>query len=134
MKHVQICADANGGSYIAEGSWPLKKGNFTPPSPAGYSVTDTLGATGVLMMHHPDGYRDEWHCAPAPVLGTVLTGAVCIQTSDGDSRILSPGDRFVASDLTGQGHKMQGVEGAAYDLMLVVLAAGPDTPSGGGVT
>ncbi|WP_371226930.1 hypothetical protein [Roseovarius sp. 2305UL8-3] len=132
MKYIKICASEDGGSYFTEECWPLTESDFTPPSPAGYGITEKMGATDVLMMHHPAGYRDEWHCAPAPVLGTVLRGSVRIETSDGDTRILSPGDQFVAADLSGIGHKMEDVDGGAYDLALVVLGGLPDILCGGG--
>lgn len=121
MKYVTICTGPEGDSFLTNATWPTHEGDFTPPSPSGYRITDTLAATGALMMHHPAGYRDAWHCAPARVLGTVLRGSVRIQTSDGDARVLSPGDQFVAADLTGKGHKIEAADGGAYDLMLVIL-------------
>lgn len=126
MKCVKICASPDGGSFLAEAQWCLLEGDFTPPSPAGYRVTDSLRASGMLMMHHPAGYRDAWHRAPAIVLGAVLRGAVRISTTDGDMRVLEPGDQFLATDLTGRGHKMEEVNGAAYDLSLVLLEELPD--------
>jgi hypothetical protein len=126
MKFVKICSCAKGGSHFSEECWTLSDADFTPPSPAGYSVTETMGATGVLMMHHPAGYKDEWHCAPVPVLGTVLSGTIRIETSDGDVRLLSPSDQFLAADLHGSGHRMEEVNGRAYDLALVLLDGIPD--------
>ncbi len=126
MKFVKISAGEDGESNLTDLTWPMQEGDFTPPSPAGYSVTDTLPADGVLMMRHPAGYEDEWHCAPTVVLGTVLRGAVEIKSSDGDVRLLSPGDQFVAADLTGAGHKIEEVNGEAYDLALVMLATEPE--------
>jgi len=35
------------------------EGDFSPPSPAGYSVSEPDAATDVLMMRHPAGYRGE---------------------------------------------------------------------------
>ena len=131
MNYIQILCDAAGASHILEDTWPLTQKSFTPPSPAGYSVTATMRASGVLMMHHPAGYRDDWHCAPVPVLGTVLSGRVRIETSDGDARLLSPGDQFVAADLIGAGHRMQEVDGGAYDLALVLLDDMPEGVAGG---
>lgn len=125
MNYLTIRARADGTSFLTNETWPLHEGDFTPPSPPGYRTTETIGARGVLMMHHPAGYRDEWHCAPAPVLGTVLTGSVQILTSDGDARVLSPGDQFVATDLSGKGHKMEAMDGGSYDLALVVLDGSP---------
>lgn len=132
MNYIRICADKDGTSFFADETWPLFDGDFTPPSPAGYSVTDVMGATGVLMMHHPAGYRDEWHCAPTPVLGTVLRGSVRIETSDGDARVLSPGDQFVAADLHGSGHKMEEETGGPYDVALVMLDGLAGLPAGDG--
>lgn len=77
------------------------------------------------MMHHPAGYRDEWHCAPAPVLGTVLSGTIRIDTSDGDNCVLKPGDQFVARDLKGDGHKIEETTLKPYNLALVVLKENP---------
>ncbi len=131
IKYIKICAGDDGVSYFSDEKWPLVEGAFTPPSPAGYFVSDALSAQETLMMHHPDGYLDEWHRAPAPVLGTVLRGDIIISTSDGDSRRLSPGDQFVAADLTGDGHKMEGVNAQAYDLVLVVLDDIPGEKDGG---
>lgn len=130
MNYVQICTNGDGNSSFVNGTWPVFDGDFTPPSPAGYRVTETIGADGILMMHHPTGYKDEWHCAPTPVLGTVLRGTVRIDTSDGDCRVLSPGDQFVATDLTGMGHRMEEVNGKAFDVALCLLKDLPETLSG----
>lgn len=123
-----IHADTNGVTHLTPMVWDMTQAEFTPPSPAGYSITDFLSAQGVLMMHHPAGYRDAWHCAPAPVLGTVLSGIVRIDVSDGQYCILNPGDQFVAADLTGKGHKMEEAQGRAYNLALVVLDEAPHIP------
>lgn len=131
MKYVKICAGEDGASRFVDETWPTFDGEFTPPSPAGYTVTNTMGAKGVLMMHHPASYRDDWHRAPAPVLGTVLKGSVRIRTGDGDARLLVSGDQFLAIDLTGSGHIMEEVNAEPYDLALVVLDSVPDAPPAG---
>jgi len=81
-------------------------------------------------MHHPARYKDEWHVAPAPVLGTVLRGRVRIQTDDMESRVLQPGDQFLACDLSGKGHRMSEMDDGPYDLALVVLDAIPPKECG----
>ena len=125
MDYVLIYNDSDGNSHLADQSSPMKEGDFTPPSPAGYLISEQMAAAGALMMHHPAGYLDEWHCAPAIVLGTLLQGDVRISTSDGDHRILSRGDQFLAADEHGVGHTIQEVRGEAYDLALVVLKKHP---------
>lgn len=127
MKYVLIHSDDHGHTHLTEKSWVQHAKDFTPPSPAGYEVTDTWTAGGVVMMHHPEGYRDAWHCAPSPVLGTVLSGTVRIEVSDGESCLLQPGDQFVASDLAGAGHKMEEHTLQPYDLALVILEKAPQS-------
>ena len=127
MRYVEIGTDDDGNSSLNDMTWAMLDGDFTPPSPPGYTVTRFIQATGVLMMHHPAGYKDEWHCAPTVVLGTVLRGTIEIRSSKGDTRLLTPGDQFVAADLTGAGHKIEEVNGQAYDLALIMLTPQPQT-------
>lgn len=127
MKIIRIDSDLHGGSHFSDHEWKLEMGSFTPPSPSGYLTTPQMLTDGVLMMHHPAGYKDDWHTAPAPVLGTVLLGKVCIQTSDMETRILSTGDQFLACDLCGKGHRMSEVNDGPYDFALVVLKSPPPT-------
>ncbi|WP_211198729.1 cupin domain-containing protein [Ruegeria haliotis] len=125
MKVIRINQDDNFGSRFSDHDWSLEEGSFTLPSPAGYATTPQMKAEGVLMMHHPAGYIDDWHTAPEIVLGTVLRGAVRIQTSDMDTRVLQAGDQFLACDLIGKGHRMFEVNDGPYDLALVVLKEPP---------
>ena len=125
MNFIRIDHTVQGGSCMSSCDWELHEGSFTPPSPAGYFTSQELSAYGVMMMHHPAGYIDEWHCAPAPVLGTVLCGQVRIETHDLNSCVLHPGDQFLACDLEGKGHRMSEVNGGSYDLALVILEAVP---------
>ncbi|HSM41613.1 MAG TPA: hypothetical protein VK862_12740 [Afifellaceae bacterium] len=125
MHCLRIYADSDGHSHLADCAWPMHEGDFTPPSPAGYFISEMAEADRVLMMHHPAGYRDEWHCVPAPVLGIVLAGRVRVRTSDGNERLLRPGDQFLATDLDGTGHRMDAVDAESYDLALVVLDTVP---------
>lgn len=127
MKLTRIDHEKHGESHFSDHVWELESGSFTPPSPAGYFTTSQLASEGVLMMHHPAGYVDDWHTAPAPVLGTVLNGQVCIQSSDMEIRILQPGEQFLACDLMGKGHRMSEVNDGPYDLALVVLKSIPAT-------
>lgn len=128
MKFHLIHNDSAGETHLSEQVWLMHEGEFTPPSPAGYLLSDTFEAESVMMMHHPAGYRDEWHCAPHPVLGTVTSGNVRIEVSCGDQAILRPGDQFLALDLDGAGHKMEEATQQSYDLALVVLKSIPNLP------
>lgn len=130
VDYLHLYNDAQGESHLLEQQWPTHEGDFTPPSPSGYRVSDVMNAQGVLVMHHPAGYQDAWHTAPTRVLLIVLTGNACIQTSDGTQRILHPGDRVLVEDTQGRGHRIDGLEGQAYTLALVLLESAPDTSPG----
>lgn len=125
LSHLRIYNDAEGESHVADGQWPMHDGDFTPPSPPGYLVSDTMEARGWMLMHHPPGYRDAWHTAPARLVVIVLAGSARVRTSDGSERIIRPGDRVLVEDVTGRGHKMEGVDGQAFSLALVLLEARP---------
>ena len=127
MNLVRIDNNETGETFLSDHEWELEAGSFTPPSPAGYFTTSQMPSDCILMMHHPVGYEDDWHIAPAPVLGTVLTGQVRIQTSDMDTRTLQSGDQFLACDLMGKGHRMSEVNNGSYNLALVVLGTPPVT-------
>ena len=47
-----------------------------------------------------------------------------METSDGDSRLIEPGQVLFHEDTWGRGHRESEVDGGSYDLMLVPVAEG----------
>lgn len=132
ISYHRIYNDALGESHVTDGQWPLRDGDFTPPSPPGYQVSDIMDARGCMLMHHPAGYRDAWHRAPARVLVIAIEGSACVQTSDGNTRVIYPGDRVMVEDTDGRGHKIEGLGGQAYTLALVLLDSADAAPGDSG--
>ena len=130
VDYLHLFNDAQGESHLLERQCTMHEGDFTPPSPSGYLVSDVMNAQGVMVMHHPAGYQDAWHTAPTRVLLIVLAGKACIQTSDGTQRTLHPGDRVLVEDTQGRGHRIDGIDGQAYTLALVLLDSTSDTALG----
>ena len=122
MEIPTVCIDDNGGTFFQMTELALEPANFTPPSPAGYWASRALDAMGVSVMRTPAGYVDEWHPAPYHVLTVVMTGTLRVETSDGDHRIINPGELFVNKDITGRGHRLAEVNGEAYDILLIQLS------------
>ena len=91
-------------------------------SPGGYSVTDLMATSGVILMHNPAGYEDEWHPAPFRVLVSVLEGRIRLQTTDGDSRIVEPGAQLMLEDTTGKGHLLNEVNRQEYNFAIIRLS------------
>ena len=56
------------------------------------------------------------------MLAVILTGSARIEVSSGDSWIIGPGDAVVAEDITGKGHKLDGIDAREYSLALVELS------------
>ena len=121
MRYLRIYSDPDGQSHISEHEWDTHEEDFSPPSPAGYFVTDMMPASGVTIIHHPAGYEDAWHPVPARVFVTILKGKVRLETSDGDSRIVKPGAQLIFEDTTGEGHQLDEVNRQEYDFAIVRL-------------
>ena len=121
MRYLRVCSDADGQSHISEHEWDMHEEDFSPPSPGGYFVTDPMPASGVTIMQNPAGIEDVWHPVPACVLVTVLKGRIRLQASDGDNRIIEPGDQIVFEDTTGQGHQLDELDRQEYNFAIVRL-------------
>ncbi len=65
----------------------------------------------------------DWHNGPRRQLVTFLTGAVTIETSDGDRRELAPGATVLVEDLEGRGHITTHAPG---DQRVLVIPLDPD--------
>ena len=121
MRYLRVYSDEVGKSHISEHDWEMHEEDFCPPSPAGYSVTESMPAHAVTIMHNPAGIEDEWHPIPARSLVTVLKGKIRLQTSDGDSRIIEPGDLILFEDTGGDGHQVDAVDGQDFNFEIVRL-------------
>ena len=47
----------------------------------------------------------EWHCAPQRQYVLFLSGSTEIEVSDGEKRVLNPGDVLLVEDTHGKGHR-----------------------------
>ncbi len=64
----------------------------------------TRPATGLLFRNDFAPHIVDWHRAPRRRWVITLSGTVDIGLGDGTSMTSSPGDAFLAEDITGQGH------------------------------
>ncbi len=122
MRYLRIYSDEEGQSHISEHDWEMHEEDFSPPSPGGYFVTNLMPASGVTIMCNPAGIKDVWHPIPARSLVTVLKGKIRLQTSDGDDRIVEPGDQVLFEGTTGEGHQLDEVDRQEYNFAIVRLA------------
>ena len=71
----------------------------------------TFPATGIIFRETPGTYDYEWHPAPRRQYIINLDGAVSIQASDGETRIIGAGEVILVEDTSGKGHFSKAVEG-----------------------
>jgi hypothetical protein len=75
---------------------------------------------GMAFREVPDGWIADYHTAPRRQIVINLTGSGEIICGDGTSRVLGPGEGFLADDLTGQGHLSREVEGPRTQLFIYI--------------
>jgi quercetin dioxygenase-like cupin family protein len=83
---------------------------WTKEGPGG-KTSDTFKATGIIFRETPGTYDYSWHPAPRRQYIINLDGAVEITASDGEKRVIGPGEVFLVEDVTGKGHFSRAVGG-----------------------
>jgi hypothetical protein len=79
---------------------------------AGGSQSKYLQASGIAFRDVPGKYSVDWHPAPRRQYIINLHGAMRLTASDGESRVIGPGEVVLVEDVSGKGHLTQAVEGA----------------------
>ena len=77
----------------------------------GGKLSDVFPATSITFRQVPPEYDFEWHPAPRRQYVINLDAGVRITVSDGESRVIGPGEVFLVEDTTGKGHYSQAVDG-----------------------
>ena len=104
MKFPRIYADEQGETHIgvrdiAEHEAPLGP----PPNPMG-RMTEIEAATSFVTFSAPAGTEVTSHKAPQPYICIVLAGEGEVETSDGATLRLGPGELIYCDDVSGKGH------------------------------
>jgi len=68
------------------------------------TIDSSQSAVAVFFRGYPAGYFLDWHPAPRRQWVVLMKGEVEFGLEDGSTHKLSPGDAFLAEDLTGKGH------------------------------
>ena len=84
-------------------------------------ISQLWAGPGVLFREVEGDYNLDFHNAPRRQLVVNLTGSVDIETGDGTTRRLGPGDILLAEDLTGHGHISRGVDAEPRTCLFIPL-------------
>ncbi|HVP85943.1 MAG TPA: hypothetical protein VMS78_14580 [Rhizomicrobium sp.] len=116
MRIHNIYADAAGESHIREIDV-----EWAHTGPAG-KTSDPVQVSSVSFRVTDGNYNLGWHNAPRRQYIVNLEGSVEIITSDGESKIIGPGEIVLAEDTTGKGHLSKAVAGGARRSLVIPLA------------
>jgi hypothetical protein len=105
MRIHNLYADGAGTSHFRdlEVQWvqDLPGGKMSKRSPA----------TGIIFRETAGDYDLDWHCAPRRQYIVNLDAGVEITASDGEKRVIGPGEVLLVEDITGEGHLSKALSG-----------------------
>ena len=112
LKYHRIYPDARdkrswyGESHIESVGVEQSLVDAAPPAPPLY-LSVNKPASSYLFYSAEPGWTGDWHLAPARQFMVLLSGALEVETSDGDVRRFGPGDVVLLEDTWGKGHKLR---------------------------
>jgi hypothetical protein len=104
VKVIRIYSGADGESHFEDLEIPQTDGRYG-------AMSDMVPTTGVLFRTTPPGLSIDYHTAPRRQFVITLSGVAEIETGDGSTLRLGPGDILLADDTAGHGHISRDIEG-----------------------
>jgi hypothetical protein len=103
MRIHNLYVDAKGETHFRdiEVEW-VEERNFS-------KYSKRFPATGIIFRETSADYDLDWHPAPRRQYIINLDGAVRITASDGEARIIGPGEIVLVEDTSGKGHLSKSV-------------------------
>ena len=115
MKIVRLYADADGESHFED-----LEVEFVRTSSSG-RISALEPATGVMFREVQPGYAADWHKAPRRQYVINLDAAAELTSSDGEVRVLGPGQILLIEDTSGKGHLARNVGDGIRSCIYVTL-------------
>jgi hypothetical protein len=85
------------------------------------TLSKVIPATSIAFRMTPSDYLNDWHNPPRRQFVINLDAAVEITASDGERRIIGPGEVLLLEDITGRGHLGRSVAGQIRHSVLVAI-------------
>lgn len=104
MKYVRLYSDEGGNSHFEDVEVRFESVDYAPPAPPLDLSSSTL-ASQLVFLRAPSGWHGDWHPTPRRQFFCLLAGELEVTASDGETRLLLPGDVALVEDTTGKGHK-----------------------------
>ena len=103
MKITRLYVDDKGETHFTD-----VEINWVEEGPGG-KLSERFKATGIIFRQSAADYDYDWHNAPRKQYIINLDASVKITVSDGESRVIGPGEVFLVEDTHGKGHISQAV-------------------------
>lgn len=117
VKVINLWADESGESHFRELEIDLRE------IPDGGALSAPLKSTNVWFRSTPPAQDMTWHPAPRRQFVICLQGGVAeITASDGEVRLIKPGEVVLVEDTFGKGHKSKAFDGLPRQSIFIGLA------------
>jgi quercetin dioxygenase-like cupin family protein len=121
MKMARIFSDADGTSHFEDVDIELTSAEYAPPAPP-LEVSESIPVSGAVLASFRAGWFGDWHQTPRRQLYFQLSGRLEVSVSDGEIRILGPGDIVLVEDVIAPGHTTRALGEEASTGVFVHLA------------
>jgi hypothetical protein len=114
MRIHHLYTDASGESHFRdiEVEWAEDR--------RGSKVSSPLPATGVIFRETKADNALDWKTSPRRQYVVVLDGGFRMTASDGESRVIGPGEVLLVEDTTGKGHRSEGLGQARHSISILL--------------
>ena len=115
MRITRVYTDGEGESHFDDLVIKLRDAG-----PIGH-LSDRFPVKEVLFRRNDPEYDYGWHPAPRRQFIVLLDGAIELEVSDGERRMLRGGDILLLEDTDGRGHRTRNVEPRERHSVFIVL-------------
>ena len=105
MRIHNLYEDANGISHFRDIEIEWVEQRYSS------KLSKRMPANGIIFRETSGDYDLDWHPAPRRQYIVNLDAGVQITASDGETRIIGPGEVLLVEDTTGKGHLSKAVDG-----------------------
>jgi hypothetical protein len=117
IKVVNLWADEEGISHFRDITFDTRE------VPQGGALSEPIATTNLWFRTTPEGQDMDWHPAPRRQLVITISGGIAeVTASDGESRLIHPGDVILVEDTFGKGHKSKAFDGLPRHSIFIGLA------------
>jgi quercetin dioxygenase-like cupin family protein len=104
MRVTKVVATEDGGSRFEDAELPQELRSIGEDIPEVLASAPQAAKAAIFVTAPEEINEMEPHQAPARQFVIILSGELEAETTDGDKRVMGPGDFALVEDTTGRGH------------------------------